>query len=66
MTGGEADSCSGLEGKRHKGNWEEEQLDPHLLGCLQKIEKEGEFSDIEKNEASRGSKSQTSIERGGQ
>jgi hypothetical protein len=38
---------------------------PHLLGCLQKIEKEEECSDIEKREGLGHSKSETPIKRGG-
>jgi hypothetical protein len=51
------------EGRR--GDWAEERLVAHLLGGLQRIEKEEECSDIENREEPGSSKSQTSLEREG-
>jgi hypothetical protein len=51
------------EGRR--GDRKEEQLEPHLLGGLQTIEKEEECSYVEKMEGSGRSKSRTPIETGG-
>jgi hypothetical protein len=45
------------------GHWKQEPFVPHLLGGLQKREKEEECSDIEKREGLGHSKSQTPIER---
>jgi hypothetical protein len=48
-----------------RGDWKEERFVSHLLGGLQTIEEEEDFSDIEKREGTGDSKSQTPTERRG-